>query len=192
MLATLLPWLADGLVLLGMLILTLALWGVLRMPDLYSSLHAASKAAALGLAPILIAAGIEKERSFCAVCWCSGSCCSPRRSPPMRSRWGPSVSSRGPSSSPSLNQGRAPQLAAPAGTDNVRCWKGDVRRSTTYPLRDAGNSERHSHFRSRWTATFYKRADAELVDHLDWGVPLGEQQREKRVSDSRQTTRGSD
>ena len=59
MLATLLPWLADGLVFLGVLILTLALWGVLRMPDLYSSLHAASKAAALGLAPILIAAGIE-------------------------------------------------------------------------------------------------------------------------------------
>jgi hypothetical protein len=31
-----------------------------------------------------------------------------------------------------------------------------------------------------------------LVDHLDGGVPLGEQQRQKRVSGSRQTTRGSD
>ena len=32
----------------------------------------------------------------------------------------------------------------------------------------------------------------EPLGHLDWGVPLGEQQRQKRVSDSRQTTRGSD
>lgn len=61
MFATLLPWLADALVVIGLVILTLALWGVLRMPDLYTSLHAASKAAALGLAPILIAAGIENR-----------------------------------------------------------------------------------------------------------------------------------
>lgn len=59
--ALLLPWLADGLVLIGLVILTLALWGVLRMPDLFTSLHAASKAAALGLAPILIAAGIDNR-----------------------------------------------------------------------------------------------------------------------------------
>ncbi|CCF84738.1 monovalent cation/H(+) antiporter subunit G [Nitrolancea hollandica] len=61
MVAMLLPWLADALVLVGLVILTLALWGVLRMPDLYTSLHAASKAAALGLAPILIAAGIDNR-----------------------------------------------------------------------------------------------------------------------------------
>lgn len=61
MFATFLPWLADALVLLGLVILTLALWGVLRMPDLYTSLHAASKGAALGLAPILIAAGIDNR-----------------------------------------------------------------------------------------------------------------------------------
>ncbi len=61
MFTALLPWLADALVLIGLVILTLALWGVLRMPDLYTSLHAASKAAALGLAPILIAAGIDNR-----------------------------------------------------------------------------------------------------------------------------------
>src|SRR5690606_40749253 len=61
MFTALLPWLADALVLIGLVILTLAMWGVLRMPDLYTSLHAASKAAALGLAPILIAAGIENR-----------------------------------------------------------------------------------------------------------------------------------
>lgn len=59
MLTVLVPWVADALVLLGLLILTISLWGVVRMPDLYTSLHAASKGAALGLAPIMIAAGLE-------------------------------------------------------------------------------------------------------------------------------------
>ena len=55
------PWLADALVLLGLIILTLAVWGILRMPDLYTSLHASSKAAAFGIAPFLIAAGLENS-----------------------------------------------------------------------------------------------------------------------------------
>lgn len=59
MLTELTPWVADALVLLGLAVLTLAMWGVLRMPDLYTSLHAASKTTALGLGPLLIAAGLE-------------------------------------------------------------------------------------------------------------------------------------
>jgi multicomponent Na+:H+ antiporter subunit G len=61
MLAVFVPWLADALVLLGLAVLTIAVWGMLRMPDLYTSLHAASKAAAFGIAPLLIAAGLENR-----------------------------------------------------------------------------------------------------------------------------------
>lgn len=59
MLASLVPWIADALVVLGLLIFTVSLWGVLKMPDLFTSLHAASKGAALGLAPIILAAGLD-------------------------------------------------------------------------------------------------------------------------------------
>jgi multicomponent Na+:H+ antiporter subunit G len=145
MLATLLPWLADGLVLLGMLILTLALWSVLRMPDLYSNLHAASKAAALGLAPILIAAGIENGTVLLRGLLVLGFqlLTTPVSSHAIaRGYWRQQSRAE---QQPSLNQGRASQVAAPEGLDNVRCWKGDVRRSTTSPLRDTRNSERHSH-----------------------------------------------
>ena len=61
MLAALLPWLADVLVIVGLLVLTISLWGVLRMPDLYTSLHAWSKATVLGVAPLLLAAGVESQ-----------------------------------------------------------------------------------------------------------------------------------
>ncbi|HAX25336.1 MAG TPA: sodium:proton antiporter [Chloroflexi bacterium] len=58
MMAALLPWLADVLVVLGLVVLTISVFGVLRMPDLFRSLHAASIATALGVGPLLIAAGI--------------------------------------------------------------------------------------------------------------------------------------
>jgi multicomponent Na+:H+ antiporter subunit G len=43
------PYLADALVLLGVLVMTLGVYGVIRMPDTYTRLHAASKAAFLGV-----------------------------------------------------------------------------------------------------------------------------------------------
>jgi multicomponent Na+:H+ antiporter subunit G len=43
------PYLADTLVLLGVLVMTLGVYGVIRMPDTYTRLHAASKAAFLGV-----------------------------------------------------------------------------------------------------------------------------------------------
>ena len=57
--AAIVPWLADALVVLGLLVLTTSVWGVLRMPDLFRSLHAASTATALGVGPLLLAAGLE-------------------------------------------------------------------------------------------------------------------------------------
>lgn len=48
-------WIASGLILLGMLIMSAAIYGMIRLPDLYTRLHAASKAAVLGVLPLLIA-----------------------------------------------------------------------------------------------------------------------------------------
>jgi multicomponent Na+:H+ antiporter subunit G len=49
------PWLADGLILLGVGIMTIAVYGVIRMPDLFTKLHAASKAAFLGVVSLCLA-----------------------------------------------------------------------------------------------------------------------------------------
>ncbi len=57
--AAIIPWLADILVVTGLLVLTVSLWGVARMPDLFRSLHAASTATALGVGPLLVAAGLQ-------------------------------------------------------------------------------------------------------------------------------------
>lgn len=56
MLQVFLPWVADALVIVGLLILSIAIYGMVRMPDLYTRLHAASKAAFLGILPLLFVA----------------------------------------------------------------------------------------------------------------------------------------
>jgi multicomponent Na+:H+ antiporter subunit G len=58
---SLFPWLADALVILGLLVLTISLVSVLRMPELYTSLHAWSLATVLGVAPLPLAAGVESQ-----------------------------------------------------------------------------------------------------------------------------------
>lgn len=51
-----LTWLADGLILLGLLILSIAVYGLVRLPDVYTRLHAASLAGFMGILPFLVAA----------------------------------------------------------------------------------------------------------------------------------------
>lgn len=46
---------ADGLVLLGLVVTTLGVLGVFRMPDVYAQLHAASKAVVFGVVAFLLA-----------------------------------------------------------------------------------------------------------------------------------------
>jgi multicomponent Na+:H+ antiporter subunit G len=58
---SLLPWLASALVLAGGVFCLLGAIGVLRLPDCYSRMHAASKAGALGA--VLILAGIAAATS---------------------------------------------------------------------------------------------------------------------------------
>jgi multicomponent Na+:H+ antiporter subunit G len=50
---------ADILIFAGLAILTLAVFGVLRMPDVYTQTHAASKAAFLGIALLLASAALR-------------------------------------------------------------------------------------------------------------------------------------
>lgn len=51
----LITWAADALVLVGLAILTIGVFGLVRMPDIYTRLHAASKAGLMGALPILVA-----------------------------------------------------------------------------------------------------------------------------------------
>ncbi len=50
-----LPWVADVLVLLGVVVMTVGVYGVVWLPDTYARLHAASKMVFLGVMPLLLA-----------------------------------------------------------------------------------------------------------------------------------------
>lgn len=54
-LADAVPWVADALVVLGVLVMTVGVYGMIRMPDTFMRLHAASKVVFLGLIPLLLA-----------------------------------------------------------------------------------------------------------------------------------------
>lgn len=51
----LIPYLADALVVLGVFVMTIGVYGMIRMPDTYTRLHATSKAVFLGVIVLLIA-----------------------------------------------------------------------------------------------------------------------------------------
>ncbi len=56
--AAALPWIADALMLIGVLVMTIGVYGVVRMPSTYTRLHAASKAVVLGAMPLLLASAL--------------------------------------------------------------------------------------------------------------------------------------
>jgi|SRR5690606_26805554 multicomponent Na+:H+ antiporter subunit G len=47
---------SDALIILGLLVMTLGVYGMIRMPDVYTRLHAASKSAFLGVVSLAVAA----------------------------------------------------------------------------------------------------------------------------------------
>lgn len=53
--------LVDALIAVGLLVMTLGVLGVYRMPDAYTKLHAQSKAVALGVVCLLFAAVLRVE-----------------------------------------------------------------------------------------------------------------------------------
>ena len=60
------PWLADGLVVLGVTIMTIGVYGVLRMPDIYTQLHAASKSVVLGVISLCLASVVTGDAAIIA------------------------------------------------------------------------------------------------------------------------------
>jgi multicomponent Na+:H+ antiporter subunit G len=49
------PWLADGLALVGLVVLTLSVYGIVRFPNVTTRIHAAGQAGVMGVVPILLA-----------------------------------------------------------------------------------------------------------------------------------------
>lgn len=49
------PWIADALVIIGVFGMTVGIYGIVRMPDVYNKLHAASKVVFLGVIMLLAA-----------------------------------------------------------------------------------------------------------------------------------------
>lgn len=52
---------ADALVLFGVFIICFAVYGMIRMPDIYAKLHAAAKAVYLGVVSILLASAASGD-----------------------------------------------------------------------------------------------------------------------------------
>lgn len=59
--AAVLPWITDILVVFGTFIVTIGVYGIIRMPDTFTRLHAASKAVFLGLITLLLASTTSGE-----------------------------------------------------------------------------------------------------------------------------------
>lgn len=60
------PWFADALVLLGLVVMTIGVAGIVRMPDIFTKQHAASKSVFLGVCSILVAVAIFGNAAFTA------------------------------------------------------------------------------------------------------------------------------
>ncbi|HEV2528972.1 MAG TPA: monovalent cation/H(+) antiporter subunit G [Thermomicrobiales bacterium] len=63
-LESLIPWIADGLVLIALLVMTVGAIGIVTMPDIYTKLHAASKAVFLGVILLALAAMLLQDMAF--------------------------------------------------------------------------------------------------------------------------------
>ena len=60
------PWIADALILLGMSVITLGVFGIARMPDVFTKLHAASKSVFLGVCSLLVAISMSGDPAIMA------------------------------------------------------------------------------------------------------------------------------
>ncbi len=60
------PYLFDALVIIGVFVMTLGVYGVIRMPDIYTKLHAASKSVFLGAIGLAIAGMVVGDLSSIA------------------------------------------------------------------------------------------------------------------------------
>lgn len=58
------PYLADALVIFGTFIVSIGVYGIIRMPDTFTRLHAASKSVFLGLLSILAASALVGDSAI--------------------------------------------------------------------------------------------------------------------------------
>lgn len=59
-------WIADVLIVAGLVVMTLGVYGIVRFPDVYTQLHASSKAAFLGVSILLVATAVGGGPSLLA------------------------------------------------------------------------------------------------------------------------------
>ncbi len=64
MIADLLPWVADALVIAALVLMSISIYGMIWMPDLYTRLHAASKGVIIGNLLQLLAAMLVGDRAI--------------------------------------------------------------------------------------------------------------------------------
>ncbi len=57
----LVPWLTNVLIFLGVFVMTIGVYGIIKMPDIYTRLHAASKIVFLGVISLLTASLMTGE-----------------------------------------------------------------------------------------------------------------------------------
>ena len=55
------PYLADALVVLGVFVITVGVYGAIRMPDTYTRLHAMSKAVFLGVVSLCVSSAVTGD-----------------------------------------------------------------------------------------------------------------------------------
>jgi multicomponent Na+:H+ antiporter subunit G len=58
------PWMADALVVLGVFVVTIGVYGMIRMPDTFTKLHAASKAVFLGVISLMAASAVTGDKEI--------------------------------------------------------------------------------------------------------------------------------
>ena len=58
------PYFADALVILGVAVMTFGVYGLIRMPDIYTKLHASSKAVFLGAITLMAASVATGEKDI--------------------------------------------------------------------------------------------------------------------------------
>ena len=58
------PWIADVLVIIGVFGMTVGVFGIVRMPDVYNKLHAASKVVFLGVLMLLLASVVTNDAAI--------------------------------------------------------------------------------------------------------------------------------
>lgn len=58
-----LPYLFDALVILGVVVMTLGVVGIIRMPDLYTKLHGSSKSVFLGVIVLAVSGMVNADAS---------------------------------------------------------------------------------------------------------------------------------